>query len=64
MEFVLLAIGLVLIVEGLAWMLAPSLLEQILEVLRQFSLSVRRQMGALAVISGLIFLWMAQQFGG
>ncbi len=60
----LLAFGLVMILEGLVYALAPSLLERMLEALRQFSLSVRRQIGALAVISGLIFLWMAQQFGG
>lgn len=59
----LLAIGLVLIVEGLAWVLAPSLIEQMLEMLRNLSEPARRQIGALAIVSGLILLWCAQWLG-
>lgn len=55
----LLAIGLVLIVEGLAYVLAPSLFERVLEVLRQLPEAARRQFGALALVIGLIFVWMA-----
>ena len=59
----IMAVGLVLIVEGLAWMLAPSLLEQLLQSLREMSLEMRRQVGALALVIGLILLWIAQQLG-
>ena len=62
-EMTIMAIGLVLIVEGLAWMLAPSLLEQLLQSLRALSLEMRRQVGALALVIGLILLWIAQQLG-
>lgn len=63
MGMILLALGLVLIVEGLAWVLAPSLIEQMLEMLRSLSEPARRQIGALAVVSGLILLWCAQWLG-
>lgn len=59
----LLAIGLVLIVEGLAWLLAPSLIEQMLEMLRSLPESGRRQIGALAIVSGLILVWCAHWLG-
>lgn len=58
------ALGLVLIVEGLAWMLAPSLIEQMLEMLRRMPIGARRQIGALALVSGLILLWIAGALGG
>lgn len=63
MGFILLALGLVLIVEGLAWVLAPSLVERLLEMLRDLPLPARRQIGALALVSGLILLWIAARFG-
>ncbi|MDK3016113.1 DUF2065 domain-containing protein [Pseudodonghicola flavimaris] len=63
MGFVILALGLVLIVEGLAWVLAPSLIERMLDLLRDLPQPARRQIGALAVISGLILLWIAARFG-
>ncbi len=59
MAWVLLALGLVMIVEGLAYVLAPSLIERVLEMLRTLPLPVRRQFGALACVSGLICLWLA-----
>lgn len=60
---VLLALGLVLIVEGLAWVLAPSLIERMLELLRALPEPARRQIGALALVAGLILLWIANQLG-
>lgn len=58
-----LAIGLVLIVEGLAYALAPSLIERMLEALRLLPQNVLRQIGALAVVLGLILVWGAWQLG-
>lgn len=59
MAWVLLALGLVMLVEGLAYVLAPSLIERVLEVLRSLQESARRQMGALVLVSGLILIWLA-----
>ncbi|MEP1356191.1 MAG: DUF2065 domain-containing protein [Tateyamaria sp.] len=63
MAWVLLALGLVMIVEGLAYVLAPSLIERVLEMLRTLPLPVRRQFGALVCVSGLICLWLAFFWG-
>ena len=46
-------------VEGLAYVLAPSLIERVLEVLRSLPENARRQLGALALVSGLICVWLA-----
>lgn len=59
MAWVLLALGLVMIVEGLAYVLAPSLIERVLELLRSLSENERRLFGALVIVSGLICLWLA-----
>ena len=59
MAWILLALGLVLVVEGLAYVLAPSLIERVLEVLRSLPESARRQLGALVLVSGLICIWLA-----
>jgi uncharacterized protein YjeT (DUF2065 family) len=58
MAWILLALGLVMVVEGLAYVLAPSLVERLLEILRSLPESARRQMGALVVVSGLICLFL------
>ena len=63
MGMILLAFGLVLIVEGLAYALVPSLIEQMLEALRSLPEQARRMMGLLCVVSGLILLWGAYQVG-
>jgi uncharacterized protein YjeT (DUF2065 family) len=58
-----LALGLVLIVEGLAYALAPSLVERMLEAMRQVPDDARRQIGGLALVLGLILVWVAHQLG-
>lgn len=63
MPTVLLALGLVLIVEGLVWVLAPSIIERLLETMRDLPEPVRRQFGALALVTGLILVWIAYRFG-
>jgi uncharacterized protein YjeT (DUF2065 family) len=64
MEMIFLALGLVLIVEGLVWVLAPSMIEQMLEMLRNLPNQARRQIGLLAIVSGLILLWIAHGLNG
>jgi len=52
-----------MIIEGLAYVLAPQLIERVLEVLRSLPIASRRQMGALVAVTGLICIWAAFQFG-
>ncbi len=59
----LLALGLVLIVEGLVYALAPSLVEQLLEALRSLPPEARRMMGMLGLVAGLILVWLAKALG-
>ena len=59
----LLAIGLVLIVEGLVYALAPSLIEELLDTLRALPLETRRVMGLLALAAGVAVVWLAKLLG-
>jgi uncharacterized protein YjeT (DUF2065 family) len=63
MSTLLLALGLVMIVEGLAYALAPSLVERMLEMLRSLPEAAVRQVGWLVVVSGAILVWMAYWLG-
>ncbi|MTJ03448.1 MAG: DUF2065 domain-containing protein [Sediminimonas qiaohouensis] len=60
METTLLALGLVLIVEGLVYALAPSLVEQLLEALRALPVAMRRNLGLAALAIGVILVWAAK----
>jgi uncharacterized protein YjeT (DUF2065 family) len=60
MTVVFLAIGLVLIVEGLVYALAPHLIEDLLEALRRLPLDQRRLIGLLCLASGLVLIWLSQ----
>ncbi|WP_438942726.1 DUF2065 domain-containing protein [Primorskyibacter marinus] len=62
-ETLILAIGLVLIVEGLAWLLAPSLIETLLEALRSLDIDARRLVGLTAIAIGALFLWASFWIG-
>jgi uncharacterized protein YjeT (DUF2065 family) len=59
----LLGIGLVLIIEGLVFALAPSRLEDVLEMLRRLPVEARRLIGLGAVTLGLFFLWVSANAG-
>ncbi len=62
-EVALLALGLVLIVEGLAYVLAPSLIETLLEALRAMPVETRRLVGLIALALGVVFVWVAKALG-
>lgn len=64
MSDILLGIGLVLVIEGLVYALAPSLVERLLEALRLMSIPQRRQLGLLTLATGVALVWMARGFGG
>lgn len=59
----LLALGLVLVVEGLVYALAPRIVEQMLEALRMMPVEARRLMGFLAMVIGLALVWLAKALG-
>ena len=59
MQTAILAIGLVLVIEGLAYALAPSLIERMLEAMRQLSIEDRRMMGLVAVAIGVALVAIA-----
>lgn len=61
--YLCLAVGLVLVIEGLVWAAAPQAIERMLEMMRELPDAARRQMGLLAVVLGLIFLWIASLLG-
>ena len=62
-ETALLALGLVLIVEGLAYALAPSLIEDLLAMMREMPLETRRLLGLAALASGVFLVWAAKTLG-
>jgi len=59
----LLAIGLVLVIEGLVYALAPSLVDQLLVALRSMPENQRRTLGLAAMALGLALVWLAKQLG-
>ncbi len=62
-ETAFLALGLVLVLEGLVYALAPSIVEELLEMLRSFSEGQRRTMGLMAVALGVLVVWIAKSLG-
>ena len=63
MEYILLAIGLVLVLEGLVYALAPSIIEELLAALKSLSIEQRRMVGLGACALGAVFLWIASSLG-
>lgn len=63
MAALLLALGLVLVVEGLVYALAPSVVEDMLEALRRLSLDRRRLIGLAALAFGVVLIWIARALG-
>ena len=61
-ETVIHGLALVLIIEGLAYALAPSLLERMLEAMRTMPLDLRRLIGVSSLATGVAMLWILQSF--
>jgi hypothetical protein len=51
-------IAMVLVIEGLVYALAPSLVERLLEALRMMPLEARRSLGLASLACGLALLWL------
>ena len=63
MQTALLALGLVMIVEGLVYALAPSLVEDLLAALKSLSIDQRRLVGLAALALGIVLVAMARALG-
>ena len=63
MATVFLALGLVFVVEGLVYALAPSLVEQLLAALRTMPVETRRLIGIASIAFGVVLLWCAKMLG-
>jgi uncharacterized protein len=51
------ALGLVMVIEGLAYVLAPNLILEMLKVLSKYSTEHRRMVGAIIALIGALILW-------
>ena len=63
MSWVVLAIGLVLCVEGLVFALAPSRIEDALRALSELGIEKRRLFGLGALALGVLLVWIAKSLG-
>jgi uncharacterized protein len=59
-----LALGLVLIVEGLALALAPLRMEDMLRVIASLSRDQRRAIGLGGMVLGLVLVWLTRGAAG
>jgi uncharacterized protein YjeT (DUF2065 family) len=63
MSLIFLAIGLLLVIEGLALALAPSRIEDLLHAFAEMPVDTRRLIGLAAVAAGVVIVWLVRQFG-
>ncbi len=61
-QTILTGIAMVLILEGLAYALAPSLIERMLEAMRAMPLEMRRLVGLSALAAGVAMLSILLSF--
>ncbi len=61
LQTIILALGLVLIFEGLVFALAPRRLDDYLRILAELPLDARRMIGVLAIIAGLVITVIAER---
>jgi len=61
--WVLLALGLVLVVEGLVFALAPSRMEDIVALMARMPRETRRMIGLMALATGVVLVWAARALG-
>ncbi|MCI2397929.1 DUF2065 domain-containing protein [Aliiroseovarius subalbicans] len=60
MDMILLGLGLVLIIEGLVFALAPSRLDDLVAAMAALSRDQRRLIGLGALTLGVVFLWLSK----
>lgn len=54
------ALGLVLVLEGIGWALAPGAMKRLFEVARRLDESVFRIGGLVAVVVGVAVVWLVR----
>lgn len=64
LALILLAIGLVLSLEGLVLALAPSRIDELLDLIRRMPVETRRNLGLGAVALGVALIWLASGLAG
>jgi uncharacterized protein YjeT (DUF2065 family) len=64
LSWLVLGVGLVLVVEGLVLALAPSRIDELMDLLRRMPVETRRFLGLLAVAAGVALIWLAGPPGG
>jgi len=64
MDVVIIALGLVFVLEGLVFALAPSRIEQLLQMFAELPLATRRNLGLGAIALGVVLVWLGQGLGG
>lgn len=62
-QTIILALGLVLIFEGLVFALAPRRLDDILRMLAEMPFDARRLIGILALVAGFVLITLARMLG-
>ena len=55
-------IGVIMLVEGIAYLVAPSLIESVLKILASTSIRQRRMLGALMALAGSSLLYLIKFF--
>lgn len=63
MSWIALGLGLVLVIEGLVFALAPSRLDEIVELMASIGRDRRRIIGLVAVAIGVGLIWLARGLG-
>lgn len=61
--WIVLAFGLVLVVEGLTLALAPARIDEALDLLRRLPREARRYLGLAAIALGVLLVWIARALG-
>ena len=59
MATILLGLGLVLVIEGLVFALAPSRLEELVKLIAETPVEPRRTLGLVAVAIGVLLVWLS-----
>ncbi len=63
MAWIVLGIGLVLVIEGLVFALAPSRLDDLVAAMAALTREQRRAIGLVAVALGVGLVWLARALG-
>jgi len=63
MAWIALGLGLVLVIEGLVFALAPSRLDDLVEMMARLTPEQRRAIGLVAMAIGVGLVWLAKALG-